>query len=213
MGLNERSSAAISPTPRSGMRIARPPPAAANDPLTGMRRASNVTASDPASGQGGSHVRRAPRALYLKVRDRELYEFALASVAKALRVDDGAVREVRLALGGVGTGPGGAALRVAPGHRDPQPLGRLLRGLGSQQRQDDGVALSLPSDSDAAFARSSGRAPPRDRAVRWCCGSTTTTGQAEHQRTRHEARRRDTQPAPSHVSLPRRRRPTHRGVG
>ena len=43
--------------------------------------------------------------LYLKVRDRESYEFALASVAVALRVDDGAIGEVRLALGGVGTKP------------------------------------------------------------------------------------------------------------
>jgi xanthine dehydrogenase YagS FAD-binding subunit len=43
--------------------------------------------------------------LYLKVRDRESYEFALASVAVALRVDDGVIGEVRLALGGVGTKP------------------------------------------------------------------------------------------------------------
>ena len=47
----------------------------------------------------------ARRSLYLKVRDRESYEFALASVAVALRVDDGAVGEVRLALGGVATKP------------------------------------------------------------------------------------------------------------
>ena len=47
----------------------------------------------------------AHRSLYLKVRDRESYEFALASVAVALRVDDGAVGEVRLALGGVATKP------------------------------------------------------------------------------------------------------------
>jgi xanthine dehydrogenase YagS FAD-binding subunit len=43
--------------------------------------------------------------LYLKVRDRESYEFALASVAVALRVDDGTIGEARLALGGVGTKP------------------------------------------------------------------------------------------------------------
>jgi xanthine dehydrogenase YagS FAD-binding subunit len=47
----------------------------------------------------------ARRSLYLKVRDRESYEFALASVAVALRLDDGAVGEVRLALGGVATKP------------------------------------------------------------------------------------------------------------
>jgi xanthine dehydrogenase YagS FAD-binding subunit len=45
------------------------------------------------------------RSVYLKFRDRQSYEFALASVAAAIRVEDGAVAEVRLALGGVGTKP------------------------------------------------------------------------------------------------------------
>jgi xanthine dehydrogenase YagS FAD-binding subunit len=43
--------------------------------------------------------------LYLKVRDRESYEFALASAAVALRVAGGVISEVRLALGGVATKP------------------------------------------------------------------------------------------------------------
>lgn len=43
--------------------------------------------------------------LYLKVRDRESYEFALASAAVALDLEDGVVRGVRLALGGVATKP------------------------------------------------------------------------------------------------------------
>ncbi|MCX5351610.1 hypothetical protein OG901_28270 [Streptomyces mirabilis] len=47
----------------------------------------------------------ARRSLYLKVRDRESYEFALASVAVAVDVHEGAIREVRLALGGVATKP------------------------------------------------------------------------------------------------------------
>ena len=47
----------------------------------------------------------ARRSVYLKFRDRESYEFALASVAAAVRTVDGAVAEVRLALGGVGTKP------------------------------------------------------------------------------------------------------------
>jgi xanthine dehydrogenase YagS FAD-binding subunit len=42
---------------------------------------------------------------YLKARDRESYEFALASVAAAVRVDGGTIAEVRLALGGVATKP------------------------------------------------------------------------------------------------------------
>jgi xanthine dehydrogenase YagS FAD-binding subunit len=47
----------------------------------------------------------ARRSLYLKVRDRESYEFALVSVAAALRVDDGVISDVRLALGGIATRP------------------------------------------------------------------------------------------------------------
>jgi xanthine dehydrogenase YagS FAD-binding subunit len=47
----------------------------------------------------------ARRSVYLKFRDRQSYEFALASVAAAVRIEDGAVAEVRLALGGVGTRP------------------------------------------------------------------------------------------------------------
>ena len=45
------------------------------------------------------------RSLYLKIRDRESYEFALASSAVALDLADGVVREARVALGGVATKP------------------------------------------------------------------------------------------------------------
>ena len=45
------------------------------------------------------------RSLYMKVRDRQSYEFALASAAVAVHLEDGLVREVRLALGGVATVP------------------------------------------------------------------------------------------------------------
>ena len=51
---------------------------------------------------GGPHAR---RARYLKVRDRASYEFALVSTAAALHVEDGVIREARLAVGGVGTRP------------------------------------------------------------------------------------------------------------
>jgi xanthine dehydrogenase YagS FAD-binding subunit len=46
-----------------------------------------------------------PRSVYLKARDRQSYEFALASAAVALEVRDGVVRDARLALGGVATIP------------------------------------------------------------------------------------------------------------
>ncbi len=45
------------------------------------------------------------RSLYLKVRDRESYEFALASAAVALDLRDGGVADARIALGGVATVP------------------------------------------------------------------------------------------------------------
>jgi xanthine dehydrogenase YagS FAD-binding subunit len=45
------------------------------------------------------------RSLYLKIRDRQSYEFALASAAVGLDVDNDTVREVRIALGGVATKP------------------------------------------------------------------------------------------------------------
>lgn len=45
------------------------------------------------------------RSGYLKVRDRASYEFALTSAAVALVIEDGAMTEARVALGGVGTVP------------------------------------------------------------------------------------------------------------
>jgi xanthine dehydrogenase YagS FAD-binding subunit len=47
----------------------------------------------------------ARRSGYLKIRDRQSYEFALASAAVALNVSGGVVREARIAVGGVGTRP------------------------------------------------------------------------------------------------------------
>ena len=45
------------------------------------------------------------KSLYLKVRDRASYEFALASAAVVINVTGGKVSNVRIALGGVGTKP------------------------------------------------------------------------------------------------------------
>jgi xanthine dehydrogenase YagS FAD-binding subunit len=45
------------------------------------------------------------KSLYLKVRDRTSYEFALASAAVAVVLDDRVIREARIGLGGVGTVP------------------------------------------------------------------------------------------------------------
>ncbi|MEA2734790.1 MAG: xanthine dehydrogenase YagS FAD-binding subunit, partial [Humisphaera sp.] len=43
--------------------------------------------------------------LYLKLRDRASYEFALASAAVVLTIDGGNVTRARIAMGGVGTKP------------------------------------------------------------------------------------------------------------
>jgi xanthine dehydrogenase YagS FAD-binding subunit len=45
------------------------------------------------------------RSGYLKVRDRQSYEFALTSAAVALHVRGGVIREAKVAAGGVGTVP------------------------------------------------------------------------------------------------------------
>jgi xanthine dehydrogenase YagS FAD-binding subunit len=79
------------------------------------------------------------RSLYLKVRDRQSYEFALASAAIALDLADGTVREARIALGGVATVPWRAANAEA-----------ALRG----KTIDDQTAMAA---AEAAFAGARGR--------------------------------------------------------
>jgi xanthine dehydrogenase YagS FAD-binding subunit len=61
------------------------------------------------SGDLITHVELPPapntKQVYLKLRDRASYEFALASAAVVVRVEDGHIRSARVALGGVGTRP------------------------------------------------------------------------------------------------------------
>jgi xanthine dehydrogenase YagS FAD-binding subunit len=45
------------------------------------------------------------RSGYLKLRDRQSYQFALASSAVIVRMDGNTIREARIAMGGVGTKP------------------------------------------------------------------------------------------------------------
>jgi xanthine dehydrogenase YagS FAD-binding subunit len=75
-----------------------------------------------------------PRSVYLKARDRQSFEFALASAAVALDVQDGTVSDARVALGGVATTPWRAREAEA-----------LLKG----QKFDDGLAARVAA---AAFA-------------------------------------------------------------
>jgi len=80
-----------------------------------------------------------PRSVYLKARDRQSYEFALSSAAIALDVENGSIRDARVALGGVATVPWRAREAEA-----------LLKG----QRFDEGLAQRA---ADAAFADARGR--------------------------------------------------------
>jgi xanthine dehydrogenase YagS FAD-binding subunit len=57
---------------------------------------THVTLPAPVSGA---------RSLYLKLRDRASYEFALASAAVIVKTEDNRINYVRIALGGVGTKP------------------------------------------------------------------------------------------------------------
>jgi xanthine dehydrogenase YagS FAD-binding subunit len=61
----------------------------------------------------------ARRSTYRKVRDRSSYAFALVSVAAALEIEGGTIKDVRLALGGVAHKPWRA--RVAEGLLRGQP--------------------------------------------------------------------------------------------
>jgi len=81
-----------------------------------------------------------PRSVYLKARDRQSYEFALASAAVALDIADGTVRDARIALGGVATAPWRATEAEA-----------LLRG----RRFDEQLAQQA---GEAALSGAQGRA-------------------------------------------------------
>ena len=115
------------------------------------------TALRPGDMIAGFQVALAPwmrRSLYLKVRDRESYEFALASAAVALDMRDEKVADARIALGGVATVPWRA-----------KEAEDALRG----QAIDD---TSLAAVAQTAFAR----ARPREHnAFKVALGQRTLT--------------------------------------
>jgi xanthine dehydrogenase YagS FAD-binding subunit len=78
---------------------------------TTLRHGELITAIDVPALPAGTRSR------YRKVRDRASFAFALVSVAAAVRVEDGVVRDARLALGGVAHKPwrAGAAEAVLVG--------------------------------------------------------------------------------------------------
>jgi xanthine dehydrogenase YagS FAD-binding subunit len=90
----------------------------------------------------------ATRSAYRKVRDRSSYAFALVSVAAALDVQDGVIRDVRLALGGVGTKPwraweAEAALRGQPANEDTFRAAARRELAPAQPLRDNGFKIDL----------------------------------------------------------------------
>jgi xanthine dehydrogenase YagS FAD-binding subunit len=106
-----------------------------------------------------------PRSVYLKVRDRQSYEFALASAAIALDVQDGVVRDARVAMGGVATVPWRA---------------RQSEALINGQKFDDALAQRA---AEAAFVDAAAR---KHNAFKIALGKRVVT-RALHQAATMEA--------------------------
>ena len=90
----------------------------------------------------------AAHSAYRKVRDRASYAFALVSVAAALDLDGGNVRDVRLALGGVATKPWRAwraedALRGAPATQESFRAAAQAELADARPLRDNGFKAEL----------------------------------------------------------------------
>lgn len=128
---------------------------------TVLRRDELITAVDlpPASALTRQSV-------YLKVRDRRSYAFALVSVAAALALDDdGRVADVRLALGGVAHKPwravdAEALLRGGPATDDAFAEAGEAAVAGAEGHGDNDFKITLvPRVVAAALRRARERAP------------------------------------------------------
>lgn len=90
----------------------------------------------------------AARSGYLKVRDRQSYEFALCSTAVALDIGAGTVRSARVAVGGVGTVPWRlpAVEQAITGRRPSSELWRSAAALaadGAKPLSGNGFKVEL----------------------------------------------------------------------
>ena len=100
----------------------------------------------------------ARRSTYRKVRDRASYAFALLSVAAALDVADGAVRDVRIALGGVAHQPwralrAEAALRDGPATDAAFTTAAEAELAAAQPLRDNGFKVPLAIRTIVAVLR------------------------------------------------------------
>ena len=90
----------------------------------------------------------AANSLYVKVRDRASYEFALASVALAMDMVEGRISNARVALGGVATKPWRAsgAEQVLSGREPSEKLFAQAAGAaveGATPRGDNAFKVEL----------------------------------------------------------------------
>ena len=90
----------------------------------------------------------AANSTYVKVRDRQSYEFALCSAAVALDVRDGVVADARIAAGGVGTVPWRlpgveAALRGAPATQAAFEQAAATAADGARPLAENGFKVPL----------------------------------------------------------------------
>lgn len=88
------------------------------------------------------------RSHYLKLRDRQSYEFALASAAVAVKLDRSNIADVRIALGGVGTIPwhardAEAALRGKAASRDLFRAAAEIALRGARPQSENGFKIEL----------------------------------------------------------------------
>jgi xanthine dehydrogenase YagS FAD-binding subunit len=88
------------------------------------------------------------RSHYLKLRDRQSYEFALASAAVAVQLDGSTIAGVRIALGGVGTIPwrapaAEAALRGKTASRDAFREAAEIALRDARPQSDNGFKIEL----------------------------------------------------------------------
>ena len=100
------------------------------------------------------------RSLYLKVRDRESYDFALASAAVALQVEDGVVLQARIALGGVATRPwrAAAAEAVLQGQRYSEAIAHAAAEAAFQDAVTQGENAFKPELGRRTLVRALGQA-------------------------------------------------------
>ena len=88
------------------------------------------------------------KSVYLKLRDRASYEFALASAAVVARVEGGHIRYIRVAMGGVGTRPwrsheAEAALEGKPANAEHFRKAAEAALAGAKPQKDNAFKIEL----------------------------------------------------------------------